>query len=151
MYRSALSGFSAELTPAAVAALRDNPNAAPHVAGAAAWLTRGTNKPKDRAEVLAVRDKLVNAGNANWTDNSGDGAKEPLLDLHDPTLFPAGGTGGPDATFTGVCDNTGKTCTLDAGLSTGSGLTYRWDFGDGTTGTGVKPIHTYPPTTCTAS
>ncbi len=57
--------------------------AAPHAAGAAAWLTRGTNKPKDRARVLAVRDKLVNAGNANWTDNSGDGAKEPLLDLHD--------------------------------------------------------------------
>ncbi|MFE5909009.1 PKD domain-containing protein [Streptomyces wedmorensis] len=65
------------------------------------------------------------------------------MDLHDPALFPAGGTGGPDATFTGVCDNTGKTCTLDAGLSTGSGLTYRWDFGDGTTGTGVKPSHTY--------
>nr|WP_272944360.1 PKD domain-containing protein [Streptomyces sp. SS] len=60
-----------------------------------------------------------------------------------PRLFPAGGTAGPDATFTGVCDNTGKTCTLDAGLSTGSGLTYRWDFGDGTTGTSIKPTHTY--------
>ncbi|MFB7340448.1 S8 family serine peptidase [Streptomyces hydrogenans] len=117
--------------------------AAPHVAGAAAWLTRGPHKPKDRAGVLAVRDKLVNAGNTNWNDTSGDGAKEPLLDLHDPALFPAGGTGGPDATFTGACDTTGRTCTLDAGLSTGTGLTYRWDFGDGTTGTGVKPTRTY--------
>ncbi|WP_374683911.1 PKD domain-containing protein [Streptomyces sp. TBY4] len=73
----------------------------------------------------------------------------PLLDLHDPALFPAGGTGGPDATFTGACDNTGRTCTLDAGLSTGSGLTYRWDFGDGTTGTELKPSHTYPAATAT--
>ncbi|MGW4652230.1 S8 family serine peptidase [Kitasatospora sp. NPDC004289] len=117
--------------------------AAPQVAGAAAWLTRGANKPKDRAGVLAVRDRLVAAGNQNWKDTSGDGVKEPLLDLHDTALFPAGGTGGPDATFVSGCDATGRTCTLDASLSSGSGLTFRWDFGDGTTGTGVKPVHTY--------
>ncbi|MFC9328911.1 S8 family serine peptidase [Kitasatospora sp. NPDC057015] len=117
--------------------------AAPHVAGAAAWLARGAAKPHDRAGVLAIRDRLVNSGSSNWNDTSGDGVKEPLLDLHDPAVFPAGGTAGPDATFTASCDDTGRNCTLDAGLSSGSGLTYRWDFGDGTTGTGVKPVHSY--------
>ncbi|MFE0463972.1 S8 family serine peptidase [Kitasatospora sp. NPDC058965] len=117
--------------------------AAPHVAGAAAWLTRGPYKPHDRAGVLAVRDTLVRAGNFNWTDTSGDGVKEPLLDLHDPAVFPAGGTAGPNATFVPGCDATGKTCTFDASLSTGNGLSYAWDFGDGTTGTGPKPSHTY--------
>ncbi|QKW08127.1 S8 family serine peptidase [Streptomyces sp. NA04227] len=68
--------------------------AAPHAAGAAAWLTRGSAKPHDRAGVIAVRDKLVRSGNSNWRDTSGDGAKEPLLDLHDAAVFPAGDTGG---------------------------------------------------------
>ncbi|MEV6012241.1 S8 family serine peptidase [Streptomyces sp. NPDC051976] len=116
--------------------------AAPHVTGAAAWLVAGKNKPTDRAGVLAVRDKLVKAGNTNWTDTSHDGVKEPLLDLHDPAVFPAGGTNGPNATFVPNC-STGRSCTFDASLSTGSGLSYAWDFGDGSTGTGAQPSHTY--------
>ncbi|MGV9270807.1 S8 family serine peptidase [Kitasatospora sp. NPDC003701] len=117
--------------------------AAPHVAGAAAWLTRGANKPTNRAGVLAVRDRIVNAGSTAWTDTSGDGVKEPLLDLGNTAVFPAGGTAGPDATFVAGCDDSGRKCTLDASLTSGSGLTYSWDFGDGTTGTGVKPVHSY--------
>ncbi|MFB8199883.1 S8 family serine peptidase [Kitasatospora purpeofusca] len=117
--------------------------AAPHVAGAAAWLTRGSNKPANRAGVLAVRDRIVNAGNSNWTDNSGDGVKEPLLDLSSTAVFPAGGAAGPDATFVPQCDRASRACTFDASLSSGTGLSYRWDFGDGTTGTGVRPTHTY--------
>ncbi|MFB8167040.1 S8 family serine peptidase [Kitasatospora purpeofusca] len=117
--------------------------AAPHVAGAAAWLTRGSNKPANRAGVLAVRDRIVNAGNSNWTDSSGDGVKEPLLDLSSTAVFPAGGAAGPDATFVPQCDRASRACTFDASLSSGTGLSYRWDFGDGTTGTGVRPTHTY--------
>ncbi|MET9398922.1 S8 family serine peptidase [Kitasatospora sp. NPDC002965] len=117
--------------------------AAPHVAGAAAWLTRGAHKPVDRAGALAVRDRIVNAGSSNWTDTSGDGVKEPVLDLGSTAVFPAGGTAGPDATFVAGCDDSGRSCTFDASLTGGSGLTYSWDFGDGATGTGVRPVHTY--------
>ncbi|MFF5763670.1 S8 family serine peptidase [Streptomyces tanashiensis] len=117
--------------------------AAPHVAGAAAWLTRGSAKPTDRAGVLAVRDRLVATGNTNWTDTSGDGAKEPLLDVTDTAAYPAGGTAGPQATFVPDCDRATRACTFDASLTGGSGLSYSWDFGDGTTGTGVKPSRTY--------
>ncbi|MET9398923.1 S8 family serine peptidase [Kitasatospora sp. NPDC002965] len=117
--------------------------AAPHVAGAAAWLARGAHKPVDRAGVLAVRDRIVNAGSSNWTDTSGDGVKEPLLDLTNTAVFPAGGTAGPDATFVPGCDRATRRCTFDASLTGGSGLSYSWDFGDGTTGTGVRPVHTY--------
>lgn len=60
--------------------------AAPHVAGAAAWLAAAHN-PKNRADVLAIRNRLVKAGNRAWTDTSKDGVKEPLLDLHNPKVF----------------------------------------------------------------
>lgn len=50
----------------------------------------------------------------------------------------------PTASFT-VAAN-GLTISPDASASTdpdGSIASYAWDYGDGTTGTGVKPIHTY--------
>ncbi|MFI7618535.1 S8 family serine peptidase [Nonomuraea terrae] len=62
--------------------------ASPHVAGAAGILTSGARKPTTREGSLAVRGALTASGNANWTDDSGDGVKEPLLDVHDATLFP---------------------------------------------------------------
>ena len=50
----------------------------------------------------------------------------------------------PVASFTVSCPN--ATCFFDASASTAPGSTitsYAWDFGDGSTGTGVKPQHTY--------
>ncbi|MET8011567.1 S8 family serine peptidase [Streptomyces sp. NPDC005271] len=64
--------------------------AAPHVAGAAAWLAAAHN-PRNRADVLAIRNRLVKAGNRAWTDTSKDGVKEPLLDLHSPKIFTGAG------------------------------------------------------------
>ena len=51
----------------------------------------------------------------------------------------------PVASFTANCPQ--ATCTVDASGSTdtapGTVASYAWDFGDGTTGTGVTATHTY--------
>lgn len=113
--------------------------ASPHVAGAAGYLaSRMSNN--NRADVLAIRDALIARGNTNWTDDSGDGVKERLLDIgaqFDPTL--------PTAKFTPSC--TGTTCSFDASTSTGGQggtlTSYAWTFGDATTGSGKTVSHTY--------
>lgn len=48
---------------------------------------------------------------------------------------------GPVAAFTAAC--TGRVCTLDAGSTTGTISAYRWELGDGSTGTGALLTHTY--------
>ncbi len=65
------------------------------------------------------------------------------------TTFPAGpftfsiaDEGKPVADYIITAIN-GFNVDFDGSSSTGSNLTYAWDFGDGTTGTGVTPTHTY--------
>ncbi|HUG98602.1 MAG TPA: S8 family serine peptidase [Gammaproteobacteria bacterium] len=69
----------------------------PHVAGALALLA-SSNNPSTATHVYNLYDQVINAGNFNWTDDSGDGIKEPLLDVSNSTLFNpvlvAGGGGG---------------------------------------------------------
>jgi subtilisin family serine protease len=66
--------------------------ASPHVAGAAALLASEDN-PEDLEDVEAIRNAIVEAGNTDdieeggWEDNSGDGVKEPLLDVSDEAVF----------------------------------------------------------------
>jgi subtilisin family serine protease len=60
--------------------------AAPLVSGAAAVLAADDN-PETKADVEAIRATLVAEGNYNWTDDSGDGTKEPLLDMSDSGVF----------------------------------------------------------------
>ena len=69
--------------------------ASPHVAGAAALLASGANKPTSQAGVFAIRDALVAAENVDWTEDSGDGAQEPLLDVSDfaPAMVAGSGEG----------------------------------------------------------
>ncbi|WP_328808223.1 S8 family serine peptidase [Nonomuraea antri] len=120
--------------------------ASPHVAGAAGILTSGANKPTTRAGSLAVRSTLVSTGNSNWTDDSSDGIKEPLLDVHDATQYPPGSGGNrpPTASFTNSCNQ--LACSFNGSASAdpdGTIASYAWDFGDGSSGTGATPSHTY--------
>lgn len=60
--------------------------AAPHVAGAAAILA-SISKPESLEDVKAIRGTIVAFANEGWTDNSGDGAFEELLDVSDEGPF----------------------------------------------------------------
>jgi subtilisin len=60
--------------------------ASPHVAGALALLA-SANNPGNATDVYNLYNQVKNAGNFNWTDDSGDGSKEPLLDVSNTTLF----------------------------------------------------------------
>jgi subtilisin len=60
--------------------------ASPHAAGALALLA-SANNPNNATDVHNLYDQVKNAGNFNWTDDSGDGIQEPLLDVSNTTLF----------------------------------------------------------------
>lgn len=67
--------------------------ASPHVAGAAALLAAsGSYSPAQ------IRSTLIGAGNQNWTDDSGDGIQEPLLDVSNGALFAPAMVAGAGAT-----------------------------------------------------
>jgi len=67
--------------------------ASPHAAGALALLASATN-PGNATDVSHLYDQVIDAGNFDWTDDSGDGIQEPLLDVSTfvPTLIPSGGS-----------------------------------------------------------
>ncbi|MGN6574432.1 MAG: S8 family serine peptidase [Nocardioides sp.] len=127
--------------------------ATPHVTGAAALL-RSMGK-----SVATTESDLKSSGNVSWSaGDDPDGTKEKLLDVHDTTVFapamvagPEGGGGGggttnqaPTAAFTSSCLD--LSCSFDGAGSTdpdGMVTSYSWTFGDGGTGTGVTPSHTY--------
>jgi PKD repeat protein len=124
--------------------------ASPHVAGALALLASGNN-PSTAAQVYGLYNTLKNAGNYDWTDDSGDGSQEPLLDVSDtgsfsPTLVPGGGTtpnSPPTASFTFLCTNLTCNFTDTSADSDGTIRSWSWTFGDGGTATVQNPIHTY--------
>lgn len=60
--------------------------ASPHVAGAAALLASRSN-PASRADVMNIATTLRSTGNTNWTDDSGDGVKEPLMDVSNTSTY----------------------------------------------------------------
>ena len=62
--------------------------ASPYVAGALALLAR-RNNPSNAADVQALYDQVIASGNFSWTDESGDGVKEPLLDFSNAAVFSA--------------------------------------------------------------
>jgi subtilisin family serine protease len=54
--------------------------ASPHAAGALALLASVDN-PGNATDVYNLYDQVINAGNFDWTDDSGDDNQEPLLDV----------------------------------------------------------------------
>jgi PKD repeat protein len=60
-------------------------------------------------------------------------------------LQPATGNLSPTASFSASCNS--LQCSFDANTSSdpdGTIVDHHWDFGDGTTGTGVAPVHAFP-------
>lgn len=78
--------------------------ASPHAAGALALLA-SSNNPGNATDVYNLYNQIISAGNSDWSDDSGDGIKEPLLDVSSfsPVLIPGSGGGGtntaPDVTI----------------------------------------------------
>jgi subtilisin family serine protease len=91
--------------------------ATPQVAGAAALIASRSN-PSSRADVLRIRDRLSKKGSYDWVDDSGDGVKEPLLDLTCTSTFApkmVGGSspaGNPDAESDVNCDGFSDLVTM---------------------------------------
>ena len=91
--------------------------ASPHAAGALALLA-SKNKPGNATDVYSLYNQVKSAGNYNWTDDSGDGIKEPLLDVSTfvPTLIAVGAANSPpNVTITSPAD--GATFVEGAAIS----------------------------------
>jgi serine protease len=116
--------------------------ATPHVSGVAALLVAsGLNTPAQVREALqsTAKDK----GDAGWDSSFGWGIVDAFAALNYsgvPNAKPVAAAGGP---YVG---------TEEAGVSfdglashdfDGDPLTYAWDFGDGTNGSGANPSHVY--------
>lgn len=78
--------------------------ASPHVAGAAALLAA------DGRSVSSIRSTILGEGNFNWIDTSGDGRKEPLLDVSGPA-FTVDGAGSSTTTTSTSTTSTSTTST----------------------------------------
>ena len=90
--------------------------AAPHVAGAAALLAANGRS------VAAIRSTILGEGNYNWIDTSGDGRKEPLLDVSGPA-FTVDGAGSLSTTTTTTSSSTSTSTTSTSTTSTSTSTT----------------------------
>jgi subtilisin family serine protease len=118
--------------------------ASPHAAGALALLASESN-PNAAADVYALYDAVVGAGNSDWTDDSGDGIKEPLLDV---SSFGGGGDPPPEnqaptASFGYSANDLTVTFTDASSDTDGTVVSWSWDFGDNSTSALQNPVHTY--------
>lgn len=117
--------------------------AAPHVSGVAALLiAHGVATTPDEIRE-ALQSTAEDKGTVGWDPRYGWGIVDAFAALNytpAPNSQPVAYANGP---YTGTEDST---LTFDGSGSydpDGDPLTYRWDFGDGSTGAGVSPDHTY--------
>jgi subtilisin family serine protease len=121
--------------------------ASPHVAGAAALLASGD----PGLSPGQIRDHLIQRGNVDWTDDSGDGIHEPLLDLRGESARVVGGSDGgggttnepPAASFGASCTDLSCSFTDTSADGDGSVVGWSWSFGDGFGSSEQNPSHTY--------
>ncbi len=118
--------------------------ATPHVSGVAALLLAQdpTRTPVEIRSILqsTAKDK----GSSGWDPNYGWG----ILDAAAALNYAAVPNQVPVAVIDSPAVGTEDVAVNFDGLSSTDGdsdpLTYRWDFGDDTTGSGATPTHTYP-------
>lgn len=125
--------------------------ASPHVAGALAILA-SRNNPANSSQVFNLYNQVIAAGNLNYTEDSGDGIKEPLLDVSNSTLFnpvlvPGGGGGGPNqppvADFTYTTNGLTANFTSTSSDPDGFIVSWRWSFGRKASSTAQNPSFTF--------
>jgi serine protease len=117
--------------------------AAPHVSGVAALLIYyGVASTPDEVRE-ALQSTAMDRGAEGWDPDYGWGIVNAYAALNynaEPNSPPIADAGGP---YSGTED---ISMSFDGSSSSdldGDTLTYMWDFGDGSTGTGVNPTHTY--------
>jgi subtilisin len=97
--------------------------ASPHAAGALALLASVDN-PNSAADVAGLYGDVRAAGNFDWTDESGDGEKEPLLDVATFGAATVAGQGGGGAITDNPPSVTISSPSDGASFSSGSSISF---------------------------
>jgi subtilisin family serine protease len=122
--------------------------ASPHVAGALALLA-SNHSTAGWTDVQALYSTLTATGNYDWTDESGDGIQEPLLDVHDTAVFAprmVGDPGSPVPPNVSIIGSSAKsgsrwtatatvTVTIAGAPAQSSSVSWKWSNGASGSGT----------------